>query len=253
MIRPIKVKGLTIGEGIPKICVPLVGRTLQELIDEAQYVKTLGADIVEWRVDYFEYVEDIAKVVYILSDIRRILAETPFIFTFRSRREGGEKEISTEYYFELNKAIIKSRNVDFVDLELFNEETILKTLVEQAHSNDIYVIISNHDFIKTPSKDEIISRLIRGQDFGADIPKIAVMPSNALDVLTLLDATNTMFNQYPQRPLITMAMGDLGKISRISGEIFGSSITFAAAKKSSAPGQVHINELRQVLNLLHKS
>ena len=91
------------------------------------------------------------------------------------------------------------------------------------------------------------------QEYGADIPKIAVMPKSVDDVITLLDATNTMKTQYGDRPLITMSMGGTGVISRLAGEVFGSAFTFGAGKEASAPGQIPVAELRKVLEILHES
>lgn len=253
MKRTITVKGLTIGEGIPKICVPLVERSLSDLMKEAAFLKTLDIDLVEWRVDFFDHVEDIEKVKDALTQIRTILAEIPLIFTFRSLKEGGEKEVSTEYYFELINEIAKTGFVDIIDVELFNEEISIKSLIKEAHKNDVFVIISNHDFEKTPPKEEIISRLRKSQELGGDLPKIAVMPKCASDVLTLLDATNTLNKEFADRPIITMSMAGKGMVSRLTGEVFGSAITFGAAKKASAPGQLPVNELRKVLELLHSN
>ena len=87
----------------------------------------------------------------------------------------------------------------------------------------------------------------------ADIPKIAVMPQNRKDVLTLLAATEEMATNYADRPIITMSMAGTGVISRLCGEVFGSSMTFGAAKKASAPGQMGVNDLSTVLDLLHKA
>jgi 3-dehydroquinate dehydratase I len=254
MKKAVTVKGLTLGEGVPKVCVSLVGRSKAELIAEAQYVKTLETDIVEWRVDFFEDVEDLPKVIAALSKIREILLETPLIFTFRSKKEGGEKEISTEYYLELNKEVINTNHADMIDIELFNEDKVVNTLVEIAQANNIYVIISNHDFSKTPEKDELVSRLRKAIELGADIPKIAVMPNNSRDVLTLLTATNQISEQFRDIPIITISMGGLGTVSRFSGEIFGSSLTFAAGRSGgSAPGQLSVLELRKILSILHKT
>jgi 3-dehydroquinate dehydratase I len=253
MKKNVTVRGLTIGEGAPKICVPMVGATLTELVEEASFLKTVDLDVVEWRVDFFEHVEEIEKVREALNAIRSILHNIPLIFTFRSAKEGGEKEVSTAYYFELNKAMTESGQLDIVDIELFNDEEEIKRLVSAAHSRNVYVIISNHDFDKTPAKEEIVSRLRKAQELGGDLPKIAVMPKNAADVLTLLDATNTMYEQYADRPIITMSMAGKGVISRLAGEIFGSALTFGAVKKASAPGQVPVTELRRTLSLINSS
>lgn len=253
MSKTVTVRGLTIGEGIPKICVPLVGKSIAQLKEEAVFLKNITLDIVEWRVDFFDQVENIEQVKKALVEIRSILPKIPLIFTFRSHKEGGNKEISNSYYFELNKTIAETGLIDIIDVELFNDENEVKSLIEVAHAQNVYVIISNHDFHKTPEKEEIISRLRKAQELGGDLPKIAVMPTSTADVLTLLDATNTMNEQYADRPFITMSMAGKGVISRLAGELFGSAVTFGAAKKASAPGQVAVKELRNVLNLLHTS
>jgi 3-dehydroquinate dehydratase I len=251
MKKTITVRGISIGEGMPKICVPMVGETLEQLIEEASFLKTVELDIVEWRVDFFEHVEDVEKVKEALSAIRSVLCEPPLVFTFRSAKEGGEKEVSSDYYFELNKVMAESGQIDIIDVELFNDEEEIKSLITTAHRKNVYVIISNHDFGKTPDKEEIVSRLRKAQGLGGDLPKIAVMPKTTTDVLTLLDATNTMNEQYADRPIITMSMAGKGIISRLAAELFGSAITFGAARKASAPGQVPVTELRKVLSLLH--
>lgn len=252
-MKTITVKGLTIGEGIPKVCVPLVSRNLSELVEETTFLKTIDLDIVEWRVDFFDPVEEMEKVKEALREIRAILPNTPLVFTFRSKSEGGEKEIHPEYYIKLNSEVCKTGQVDFIDVELFNDEDVVKHLIATAHADNVFVIVSNHDFDKTPTKDEIVSRLRKAQELGGDIPKIAVMPTCTSDVLTLLDATSTMYEQYADRPIITMSMAGKGVISRLAGELFGSALTFGAARKASAPGQVPVAELKNMLNLLHSN
>lgn len=246
----LKIRDVAIGEGTPKICVPIIGQTLAQIIKEARHLKTIQFDIVEWRADFFEDIEDIEKVMIALEKVRDILYPAPLIFTFRSAEEGGDKEISKESYVALNKAVIASGFADIIDIEFLHYEEIVDELIEFAHANQVRVILSNHDFHQTPSKEEILARLIKAQELGGDLPKIAVMPRSARDVLTLIDATLTMNEQYADRPIITMSMANLGMISRLAGEVFGSSITFGAAQKASAPGQIETDQLRNVLNIL---
>ena len=85
--------------------------------------------------------------------------------------------------------------------------------------------------------------------WGADICKIAVMPQSPQDVLTLLQATYDV-SQIIDRPVITMSMGKTGVVSRLAGSTFGSAVTFGAAQKTSAPGQIDANELRKILAIL---
>ena len=148
---------------------------------------------------------------------------------------------------------MQSGYADLIDVEVITGDEIVKQIIESAHAAGVKVVASNHDFFKTPDKDEIVSRLRKMQDLGADIPKIAVMPQNRKDVLTLLAATEEMSGTYADRPIITMSMAGTGVISRLCGEVFGSALTFGAAKKASAPGQMGVNDLSTVLGLLHNA
>lgn len=253
MTKIVEVKNVKIGEGIPKVAVPIVGTNNVELIKEVKGLKGIKLDIVEWRVDFYENVENIEKVKEILAEIRAILTHTPILFTFRTKKEGGEREVPVEYYVKLNCEIAKTKLVDLVDVELFTGDDYVQEVVETAHANGVKVVMSNHDFFKTPEKEEIVSRLTKMIELNADLPKIAVMPQREADVLTLLCATNEMKEKYADQPIITMSMAGMGVISRIAGEFFGSVLTFGAAKKASAPGQIGVEDLNTVLQILHKS
>ena len=249
----VQVRNVEIGAGVPKICVPIVGITKEEIITEAKSFDSIPVDVVEWRVDWFEHVFEFAKVLDVLKELRKALGETPILMTFRTSKEGGEKAIEDAAYAELNIKAAQSGYVDLIDVEVFTGDEIVKQIIESAHAAGVKVVASNHDFFKTPDKDEIVSRLRKMQDLGADIPKIAVMPQNRKDVLTLLAATEEMSGTYADRPIITMSMAGTGVISRLCGEVFGSALTFGAAKKASAPGQMGVNDLSTVLGLLHNA
>lgn len=252
-MNTVKVKNVTLGEGKPKICVPIVGVTKEEILNQAKALENVEVDVVEWRVDWFEGVFEFEKVKDVLVDLRKELKELPLLFTFRTSKEGGEKSIENEEYVNLNKLVAATGLVDLVDVEVFTGDEYVKEIIKAAHESNVKVIASNHDFYKTPSKDEIVSRLIKMQDLGADIPKIAVMPTCKLDVLELLEATVIMSEQHANRPIITMSMAGKGVISRLCGEAFGSCLTFGSVAKASAPGQINVEELNKVLNIINKS
>ncbi|WP_080876366.1 type I 3-dehydroquinate dehydratase [Oceanobacillus timonensis] len=252
MTEALTVKNIVLGEGKPCICIPLTSSTKAALIEEAARYQQEGADVVEWRADIFEEVENHTAVEQVLKDLTAVLKGIPLIFTFRSHQEGGEKELSTADYVALNQFVIETGLVDFVDVELYQGEDTVQNLISTAHQQHTYVIVSNHDFQKTPPKSDIVSRLKQAEELGGDVLKIAVMPKETDDVLALLAATNEM-KKDTKKPMITMAMGPLGVVSRLSGQVFGSALTFGAGEKASAPGQVPVGELRQVLDVLDKS
>lgn len=252
-MNAVVVRNVKIGEGIPKICVPIAEARKEDIIREAEFFSSIPGDIVEWRADWFEHAFDTEKVLDVLKDLRAVLKETPVLFTFRTLKEGGEKAVKLCVYADLIKAAVRCGYADLVDVEVFAGDAGVREIVDTAHANGVKVVASNHDFEKTPDKDEIIRRLCKMQELGADITKIAVMPQSKKDVLTLLAATEEMYREHADRPMITMSMSGTGALSRLCGEVFGSAVTFGAAGKASAPGQMEVKELAQVLSLLHKS
>ena len=253
MAKIVEVRGVKIGEGIPKIIVPIVGTTKEEILAAAASFSDVPMDLVEWRADWFENVFDLTEVEGVLTELRKALGDTPLLFTFRTSKEGGEKAIGTEEYVKLNITASQTGLVDLIDVEAFTGDETVRKIIDAAHAAGVKVVASNHDFDKTPEKDDIVGRLCRMQELGADIPKIAVMPRSKKDVLVLLSATEEMASEYADRPIITMSMSGTGLISRLSGEVFGSSCTFGAVGKASAPGQMNAADLGTVLNLIHES
>lgn len=249
----VEVRGVRIGEGIPKICVPIVGTTRDEILAAAKSFESVKKDVVEWRADWFNGVFDFAQVEAVMKELRQVLGNTPVLFTFRTANEGGEKAIEPAAYAELNKRAAATGLIDLVDVEAFTGDEVVRDIIESAHESGVVVVASNHDFEKTPEKDEIVRRLRKMQELGADIPKIAVMPQSRKDVLTLLSATEEMASKYADRPIITMSMSATGLISRLCGECFGSALTFGAVGKASAPGQMNASDLSEILNLIHTS
>lgn len=252
-MKPVQIRNLTIGCGRPKICVPIVERTEEEILSFAEKITQSKADMVEWRADWYESVMEPDKVYEVLVDLRKILKDMPLLFTFRTLQEGGERAIGQSEYRELNYSVCKSGMTDLVDIEFSFGKEIVKEILKTAHECKLYGVVSSHDFEKTPSEKELIFRLDSMQELGADIAKIAVMPEKKKDVLTLLSATEEVTTKGIEIPIITISMGRYGSISRISGEIFGSSVTFGTVEKSSAPGQYDAGKLYEILETIHQN
>ena len=251
MTKSIEINGIKIGEGIPKICVPIVGRTLIEICAQAEKVAAKSPDLIEWRGDFFDAIMDFEKAVEVLSMIVQKIAPIPLIFTFRTKGEGGEKKITTEDYMNLNRQVAKSGLADFIDVEIFFDEAKSRELIMAIQKENKCVVASNHHYDKTPSEKEIIGILQKMANLDADILKIAVMPMNIADPEILQEATAKM-RVKTKKPLIAIAMGELGMSTRIMGEAFGSAVTFACVDKGSAPGQIEIDEMRKYLNDVHE-
>lgn len=250
-MKVIKVKNINIGEGKPKICVPVIGNSISVIAQNAKAAGESIADIVEWRCDYFDGVFDKNRALEALEVVSNNIGEKPLLCTFRSSNEGGEQAITSEKYIELYVILMQTGLVDMVDVELFAGDELVEAIIAKAKEYNVKVIISNHDFDKTPGDEDIRNRLIKMQSLGGDIAKIAVMPKNNADVLRLMSITRSTKDECMNIPVITMSMAAKGVISRISGEIFGSDVTFGAVTDISAPGQININVLSGILDTIH--
>ena len=166
--------------------------------------------------------------------------------------KGGHVSAPLPAYRSLVEQAIRSGHVHLVDLELLSGDDMVRETVELAHRHQVRVILSNHDFAATPKEDDILRRLHHMEELGADIAKIAVMPRSARDVLTLLSATDKA-SQSLSCPVITMSMKGTGLISRLSGEVFGSCLTFGSVKEASAPGQIEAGKLKDILTTIHEN
>ncbi|HEV3429864.1 MAG TPA: type I 3-dehydroquinate dehydratase [Paraburkholderia sp.] len=249
---PITIRNVVIGQGAPKIIVPTTGSTDADVLVQARAIgSNPNVDIIEYRIDYLNFDTDAAQVAELGKQVAAAANGKPLILTFRTKAEGGSKEISDKAYGDLYLALIKAHFIDILDVEMFRDPSVVREVVAAAHAAGIKVVMSSHDFKQTPATAEIVSRLREQDKMGADILKIAVMPHNVADVLKLLDATEQIRDHYSRKPLLTMSMGGLGAVSRFSGQVFGSDLTFGMIGEPSAPGQVDAKALRQVLDTIN--
>ena len=148
-MNTVKIRDIEIGAGAPKIIVPIVGVTKEDIIEEAKTFDSIPVDVVEWRVDWFEGVFDFAKVEDVLKDLRAALGNIPLLMTFRTSKEGGEKAIEPEAYAELNIKAAQTGYVDLIDVEIFTGDEIVKKIIDGAHAAGVKVIASNQDSCKS--------------------------------------------------------------------------------------------------------
>jgi len=213
------------------ICVPITEKNPEFALQSAEKAIDLGADILELRIDVLED-PDPDEVQQLIKDINY-----PTIATNRVQSEGGFFKGTEE---ERTSILIKAAEyADIVDVELQTEEEMRDEIVKAAK----YTIISYHDFQKTPSFEELLDVVNAEKEIG-NIAKFAVMPNEYKDTLTVLNVLSEVSNT------IGIAMGALGKYTRIVAPIFGSPITFASIGKESAPGQLDINTTKDILRKL---
>jgi 3-dehydroquinate dehydratase-1 len=168
-------------------------------------------------------------------------------------REGGEKiALSQQQVIGLYRAVCASGHVDIVDFEMGSEPPHVREVRELSRSCGVKLILSFHDFNETPPLAVLNQRFAEAERLGADIAKVAVMPRDMGDVLTLLTAT-LQSSRKLGIPVVSMSMGGQGALTRLCGWAFGSAMTFAVGENSSAPGQLPIEDVEAGLAILRKA
>lgn len=243
--KPINIRGTVLGGNIPMICIPLVGKIREEILSEANNVPSIAPDIIELRIDAWDFVEDTETSLEMIKEVRAIIEDIPIILTCRGDWEGGFKKVPDDAKFAIYHAAAKNGLVDFIDMELKYGQEKISSVLASLTGSGVSLIVSFHDFKKTPSREEIESTLEAEIQTGANVAKLAAMPVCEEDVLNLIKATLATRRKYSDIPIITMSMGGIGAVSRIVGGLFGSDLSFAVGSKASAPGQIPVNELKQ--------
>ena len=249
-MRPLTVRGLALGAGRPKIAVPLVGGTRRDVLAEAAEAVSLRADLVEWRADFYEGLAAPDALRGTLQALRGALGALPLLFTIRTAREGGAAALDPADYAALTLAAAQSGCVDLADVELSVGAEAARALIDGVHAAGCAAVGSRHDFAATPPQEVMRGFLREAQELGADIPKLAVMAHSDADALSLLSAAVAFRDHDADRPFIAISMGAHGVLSRVACGFCGSCLTFGAAENSSAPGQLPVPRLRELLALL---
>lgn len=216
------------------ICIPVIDKDVSDAINSAKEALKYG-DIVEFRIDLLNNVtfEDIEK-----------FSKIPSIITIRAEWEGGAWKKSDDERIELLKHAVKN-NAKFVDIELKEEKNLGLVKYRNEIGSNTKIIVSYHDFEKTPGIDELIDVVEKELKIG-DIAKFATFAHSKEDTLKILN----LMNRYSGK-IIAIGMGESGKLTRILGLDFGSILTFASMEgKASAPGQVDVKKLKEILKLI---
>lgn len=222
-----------------KIVLPIMLTELAEL-EKVSVSDYRTADIVEWRADFLSADEILEMAPKFFEKFK----ESKILFTLRTVREGGNIQVSEKKYLQILKEIL-TYNPAYIDVEFFTHGPSFAALKDFRDK----MVLSYHNFDEVPS--DLTNRLIKMHEEGTAFVKVAVMPERECDVLDLLQITRDMTLEYGDH-FISMAMGDLGRLSRISGYLTGSCWTFASLENSSAPGQISLKETEYILDILEK-
>lgn len=248
--HPVRVRDIVIGGPQPVVCLPLVAADAADLHAQAAALPAMRPDLIEWRVDHFDAVRRPGAVMAALTTLRENVDRLPLLFTCRRRAEGGRQAIPAATREGLLREAVASGRVDLVDAELSNPPDMTERIGAACREAGVRLVLSHHDFERTPAAGEILARLVESRRRGADIAKVAVTAHDPGDVLTLLAAAWEARSETVGIPVIAIAMGAEGSLSRVVGPLFGSDLSFAAATAASAPGQIPAADLRRAWEAL---
>lgn len=223
-----------------KIVVPVLPTTVAE-VQELNVEKYRKADIIEWRADFLGDIESILQAAHFIFEKFK---DFSLLFTVRTANEGGNISISKKDYVTLLKKVAKL-GPDYIDIEYFSYRKALPQLLEFKEK----IVLSYHNFFESPT--DLTARMMKMQREETGFVKVAIMAQRECDVLDLLQITRDFTMEYGPK-FIGIAMGELGKISRVAGGLTGSVWTFVALDKEegSAPGQLTLPQMLDVLDAL---
>jgi 3-dehydroquinate dehydratase type I len=215
---------------VGKLCIPIVEKTVEKALVAIKETNRL-ADLIELRVDYLKRV-DLAPL---LENRKK-----PFIVTNRREEEGGKYRGEERKRLSVLQEAIDLGG-DYIDVELATERSFLQSLIRNKGGTQ--VILSFHDFHRTPSLKELEQLFDQMIRLGADVIKIVPFARSWEDNLSILSLIP--FAKERRQKIVAFCMGEKGKISRIFSPFLGAAWTYASLNKSraSAPGQLTAREL----------
>ena len=222
----------------------LIVSVMPRSIEEAQAIDVLryqDADIIEWRADFLpkEAILQVAPAIF------EKFAGRELVFTLRTRAEGGQIELSSEDYVQMIKEVAQLYQPDYIDFEYFSYKDVFDQMLDFPN-----LVLSYHNFQETPENlMEILSELT---SLNPKVVKIAVMAHTEQDVLDLMNFTRGFKTLNPEQEYVTISMGKVGKVSRITSDVTGSSWTFASLDEASAPGQISLSSMKKIRELLNE-
>ncbi|HHK7292560.1 TPA: type I 3-dehydroquinate dehydratase [Streptococcus pneumoniae] len=224
-----------------KLIVSVMPRSLEEAqaLDATRY---LDADIIEWRADYLpkEAILQVAPAIF------EKFAGRELVFTLRTRSEGGEIDLSSEEYIHLIKEVAQFYQPDYIDFEYYSYKDVFEEMLDFPN-----LVLSYHNFQETPENMmEILSELTI---LNPKLVKVAVMAHTEQDVLDLMNYTRGFKTLNPEQEYVTISMGKVGKISRITADVTGSSWSFASLDEVSAPGQISLASMKKIREILDEA
>ncbi|WP_049531012.1 type I 3-dehydroquinate dehydratase [Streptococcus pseudopneumoniae] len=223
-----------------KLVVSVMPKSLEEAqgIDAMRYI---DADIIEWRADFLpkEAILQVAPAIF------EKFAGRELLFTLRTRAEGGEIDLDSAEYVQIIKDVAQLYQPEYIDFEYFSHKDVFEEMLDFPN-----LVLSYHNFQETPENMmEILSELT---SLTPKVVKVSVMAHTEQDVLDLMNFTRGFKTLNPEQEYVTISMGKVGKVSRVTSDVTGSSWSFASLDEASAPGQISLSSMKKIREILNE-
>lgn len=245
----IRVRETVLGDGRPKICGIIDGSLREDLLQQIDEATEAGAELIEWRADTYSWFQSHEKVLETLQKMREKMQNMPLLFNFRTIHTGGSQEISIADYRELYLQALSSKCVDIFEVELDLIEQLGGHIIQKLQEGGAKVILNDTYLTKTPEDSLLLFRLNLMEHLGADLGKIVVCPANRQEVFRLMEIT-LQAEAFVQLPIVTISLGELGRFSRVCGELNGSALAYAVINDEPKNGEFSIYDLVKALELV---
>ena len=127
--------------------------------------------------------------------------------------------------------------VDAIDIEVeWPDKDLAVSVARDSHKK---IVLSLHDFEKTPPESELDSLITEADNINADYTKIAVMAKSKNDVSRLMQ----FCSKHQEKKMVCISMGEHGSISRLTAPIFGSLYSYASIDSEVAPGILSLEQM----------
>ncbi len=218
-----------------KTCVSIAEKTPNK-IKQTLKIALKKSDYVEVRFDFLKIEQIPEAIEMIKKDLKKIVC------TLRPKTEGGKFSGNEKERIAILK-LIAEYNPFLLDVE-FNTLKRNSSLVKYLKSTKTKLLVSWHDFKKTPSSAELKKKMNQMIKFSSNV-KIVCTAKSTEDSNRMLE----LYSKKGKSNLISFAMGDLGRISRILCLYLGSPYTYVSLGKAVAPGQFSVDEVKKITNL----
>ncbi|MCR4781333.1 MAG: type I 3-dehydroquinate dehydratase [Lachnospiraceae bacterium] len=237
---------------MPRVAVSLIGKNPKEIKEKSLRLSEHHVDMIEWRADTLSFDNkerfDVSYMIEILNNLCDL--DVPIIFTLRTSNEGGYFDM-TSSYDEILMEIMEKGKPDFIDIE-YKTAKDFEGLVKFAHDRNIDVIGSYHNFKETPDDKMLLNIMTSMEEKFCDVVKVCCIPNEFSDVRRMLSLPGLFHKKCPDRNVVCISLGIMGRATRLYGERNHQCMTFAAGDTEAAPGQISYLYMREFLDQIHE-